>query len=76
MHNKKNHQSIELYSSKVHMIELVEKDKKSYIACGNYVLYVHKVVCKDNIQKKKDKTEIQNKCLEMFFRFKIKSTLS
>ena len=75
MHNK-NHQSIELYSSKVHMIELVEKDKKSYIACGNYVLYVHKVVCKDNIQKKKDKTEIQNKCLEMFFRFKIKSTLS
>ena len=38
-------------------------------------LYVHKVVCKDNIAKK-DKTEIQNKLLKMFFRFKIKSTLS
>ena len=73
MHNK-NHQSVELYSSKLYMIELVEKDKKSYIVCGKYVLYVHKVVCKDNIEKK-DKTEIQNKHLEMFFRLKIKSTL-
>ena len=73
MHNK-NHQSVELYSSKLYMIELVEKDKKSYIVCGKYVLYVHKVVFKDNIEKK-DKTEIQNKHLEMFFRLKIKSTL-
>ena len=52
MHNKKNHQSIELYSSKVHMIELAEEDRKSYMVCGKYVLYVHKVVCKDNIEKK------------------------
>ena len=55
-------------------LKKLEKDKKSYIVCGKYVLYVHKVVCKDNIEKK-DKTEIQNKHLEMFFRLKIKSTL-